>query len=105
MGISPCLRCTRVPDPESCGDKNCQLWQKWYIDRWNRLRLQARQAMEGVTPEPVGVRLGGRRYAAPHETQAYLGADPCDACLCPRDLCVTPCRIRRDWEQAREVSL
>lgn len=102
---SPCLRCSRVADPATCEDKSCQLWRQWFIERWDALRHQPKEAMEMVQTEPVGVCIGGRRYAAPHETERYLYQDPCESCLCPRELCGTPCRIRRDWDRSRKEVL
>lgn len=99
---SPCLRCLRVEDPRKCENKNCQLWQRWFIDQWNMLRADPRQAMEQVELKPVGVAIGGRRYAAPHQTRSYLRKDPCDACRCPKEFCTSPCPTRRAWEEARK---
>ena len=103
--VSPCGYCTRVPDSRECDNKNCMLWRQWYIDRWDAMRAAVRGRMD--TPgAPVGVRVSGTHYAAPHQVTAYLEADPCDSCLCPRDLCTTPCRIRAGWDRARgEVGL
>lgn len=81
-GGKPCLRCTRVPAPDCCNDKNCRLWQAWFVDRWDALRLSARQVMEAE----------------------YMAHDPCAACLCPKNLCSTPCRMKRVWLGAKEVS-
>lgn len=104
MKNSPCQRCTRVRDPEACENKNCQAWQQWFIARWNRMRQMPRQLRQQSQPEPVGVSLGGRHYAAPHQVSHYLHTDPCHSCLCPSDLCVDPCRVRLAWEKAvREV--
>lgn len=103
---SPCLRCTRVADPRNCENKNCQLWRKWFLHRWAQIHNYPRQKMEQVKLEPVGVVLGGKHYAAPHQVQQYLSKDPCQDCLCPKDLCSTPCGVRRAWENAkREVFL
>ena len=102
MNVSPCLTCTRVADPRQCEDKRCKVWQQWFIGRWDGLRSRVRLDMEQVKPEPEGVCIGGRHYAPPHRVQGYLEKDPCQDCLCPRDLCLVPCRIKRAWLQARE---
>ena len=62
--ISPCGYCTRVSDPRECENKNCMLWRKWYIDRWDTMRAAIRVRMDapGV---PVGVCVSGTYYAAP----------------------------------------
>ena len=60
-----------------------------------------RRQMEQAELKPVGVSVGGTRYAAPHQVQAYLQKDPCKECMCPKDLCTTPCRVRRAWEEAK----
>lgn len=98
---SPCLRCTRVPDPRECDNKQCKPWQQWFIDRWELLRSGPRQQMDAAQAVPMGVNIGGRHYAPPHQVKAYLSKDPCETCLCPQDLCMEPCRVRRAWEEAK----
>ena len=98
---SPCLRCTRVPDPRNCDNKRCQPWRQWFLDRWELLRSVPRQQMEQVVLTPNGSSIGGTRYTPPSQLQTYLRTDPCKACLCPKDLCTSPCRIRRAWEEAK----
>ncbi len=100
--ISPCMLCTRVKDPAGCENKNCKVWQVWFIERWEQLRCDVRAAMDAPV-EPVGVVVGGRHYAAPHQTRAYLQKDPCQGCACPKALCLAPCNLKRGWEQAREI--
>lgn len=102
MQTSPCLRCVRVSDPRNCENKNCPLWRRWFIDRWDTLRKQPRQAKEEQVLMPVGISVGGNRYAHPSQTRAYLQNDPCQSCLCPKDLCVTPCPTRRAWDESRK---
>lgn len=99
---SPCLSCTRVADPRSCDNKNCKPWQQWFLDRWAMIHAYPRQSMEKADLKPVGVKVGGRHYAAPHQVRKYLATDPCKECLCPRDLCGSPCRVRRAWEESRK---
>lgn len=102
--LSPCISCTRVKDPRNCENKNCQYWRRWYIARWEQLRSQLRASME-QKPEPVGVSISGRTYAAPHQVQAYLEQDPCNKCLCPKDLCRIPCNLKLNWLAARKEVL
>ena len=100
--ISPCIRCTRVGDPENCTDKKCSVWRDWFVERWDQMRQSYRSRMDAPA-EPLGVGVGGRHYAAPHQVQAYLAKDPCDGCDCPEDLCRLPCRTKNAWEGARKV--
>ena len=99
--ISPCMGCTRVEDPRACENKNCQLWQKWFIARWEGMRKAVLMQMHTAPRETAGVPLGGRRYAGPHQVRAYLRTDPCSGCVCDKDLCYEPCPSRRSWEMAR----
>ena len=102
MNASPCLGWTRVPDPGQCENKNCMLWQRWFVEKWNRLRREPRLQMETREKVREGEVIGGQQYALPHRVRAYLHEDPCGKCLCPKDLCKPPCRVKRDWIQARE---
>ncbi len=34
MCESPCARCTRVRNPDSCENKNCKDWKAWFLRRW-----------------------------------------------------------------------
>lgn len=99
---SPCVRCTKVSDQRNCDNKDCRLWQKWFIEKWDALRVVPRLQMEKTPRQLEGICIGGKYYALPHRVNSYLHTDPCDNCLCPRDLCVLPCRIKRDWQAARE---
>ena len=99
---SPCLRCARVACPRDCEDKNCRAWRQWFVEKWDTLRVQPRLKIEKTKPEPEGVNIGGVVYALPHRVTGYLEKDPCVGCLCPRDLCVVPCRVKRSWIKARE---
>ena len=101
---SPCVGCTRVKDPEACENKNCKPWQQWFIDRWELIRSVPRLQKETAVLQPLGVPLGGRYYAPPEQLADYRKNDPCDRCLCPRDLCTSPCPVRRAWEEDKEVS-
>lgn len=100
--LSPCGYCTRVREPRECENKSCMLWRQWFIDRWEAMRTAVRVQMDTARAEPVGAAVSGTHYAAPSQVELYLQTDPCGACLCPRDLCRTPCRIRRTWDRARE---
>lgn len=103
--LSPCMRCTRVKKPHLCDNKDCEVWRKWFIESWNAMRVAPRLEIEKKPKEAEGVSIGGRVYALPHRVDSYLKKDPCENCLCPRDLCVIPCRIKRDWLQARQEVL
>lgn len=99
---SPCVRCTKVKDPRDCENKDCRLWQTWFIEKWNDMRIAPRLAVETRPRQAEGVCIGGRYYALPHRVKSYIHTDPCEKCLCPRDLCAIPCRVKRDWLAARE---
>jgi len=105
MNICPCLRCGRVADPERCEDKECLLWRRWFVEKWDAMRVTPRLEAERRPRQEEGVVIGGVRYALPHRVRDYLRKDPCGGCLCPRDLCVLPCRVKRDWLQARENTM
>lgn len=103
--LSPCLTCTRVREPRDCENKNCRVWRQWFLKRWEQLRSIPKQQMEAAKPQPLGVCVGGQTYAAPNQVENYLKKDPCNGCLCPRDLCTEPCRVKRAWEDARNEVL
>lgn len=98
--FSPCLVCTRVSNPQDCENKNCKSWQKWFLGRWAAIRAYPRVMMDHAKREPVGVVVSGTYYAAPHQVADYRNNDPCKTCLCPKDLCNTPCRQKTAWKQA-----
>ena len=58
--------------------------------------------MEALELKPLGMNIGGNYYMSAHQRMAYLRKDPCSDCLCPKDLCQTPCQLRRTWDAARE---
>ena len=102
---SPCFTCTRVRDPENCENKLCKDWQSWFLQRWEAMRSNIRKEMETAKTEPVGVPLGGERYTPPHRIREYLENDPCDRCLCPKDVCHAPCPAKISWtESVNEVA-
>ena len=103
MNISPCMSCTRVHNPAGCENKECKVWKSWFVESWDRMRVQPRLSMEQVPTTPLGVNIGGTYYALPHRVKGYLQKDPCDGCLCPRDLCVLPCKIKRQWLRTRAL--
>lgn len=35
--VSPCLTCTRVPNPADCENKQCRLWGRWFLGRWREI--------------------------------------------------------------------
>lgn len=105
MLTCPCNRCTKVPHPWDCDNKECPRWRKWFIHRWDTLRAMPRLSIEKRPREPEGLYIGGNYYALPHRVDNYLNTDPCEKCLCPRDLCTIPCRVRRDWQAVREKVL
>lgn len=99
--VSPCLRCTRVKDPENCENKCCVPWRKWFTACWDQFRAGARQQMDQVEMVPAGVNIGGNYYTAPDQTREYIQKDPCVECLCPKELCTAPCRLRRAWDAVK----
>lgn len=98
---SPCQRCVRVPDPDKCDNKECRPWRQWFLDRWELIHRYPRAQAEQAQLKPVGVIIGGTRYAAPHTVQAYLAKDPCGSCVCTADMCTAPCPERLAWESAK----
>ena len=102
---SPCLTCTRVPNPRNCENKQCKLWQRWFLARWNLIHTWPRAVMDREDFRPGGVAVGGSLYAHPDAVRRYLATDPCKGCLCPRDLCATPCRRKVTWLEAKEERL
>ena len=103
---SPCLFCKLVADPRACEDKSCKLWQEWFLQRWEMIHAYPRKHMEQAELKPVGVNIGGTYYAAPHQVRRYRDTDPCESCVCPKELCSMPCPLKRAWEEAcKEVFL
>jgi len=35
---SPCTHCSRVTNWARCDNKDCALWRKWFLNRWQQLR-------------------------------------------------------------------
>lgn len=67
---SPCTYCCRVENPQACDNKDCMLWRKWFINRWEQLR---------------------KLYSKKE--------DPCGQCVCPQELCFEPCAEKQVWEK------
>ena len=96
---SPCFTCDRVKDPQNCENKNCRVWQTWYIARWESMRDAIRKEMAQARLRELGIPLGGERYASPHRVRSYLQTDPCT--LCPCGSCAVPCPVRKTWNEKR----
>ena len=92
--MSPCSTCLRVLDPENCENKECRLWQRWFVGRWEQLRQYPRRVMD-LPGQPAGVYIGGKCYAHPDQVRGYLTKDPCGGCRV--QTCKTPCRARQNW--------
>lgn len=99
---SPCVHCTRVRDPKNCENKGCKDWQAWFIDRWEAMREHVRAEMETAETTDAGIPLGGQRYAPPHRVREYLQTDPCEHCMCPKDICHAPCPVKSAWTQTKK---
>ena len=93
---SPCLTCRRVADPQSCDNKCCMLWRKWFLRRWALIH-NYRKAERRSSTAPVPAQSGKTI-----QTKGCLQADPCAQCLCPKDLCTVPCQARRVWEEGKK---
>lgn len=99
---SPCLTCSRVRDPDNCENKLCKDWQAWFIDRWETMRANVfSQVRQQKAAEQGAISVGGRQYSHPEHVRSYLRKDPCRECICPKDLCSTPCAVRKAWDAAR----
>lgn len=99
---SPCLTCQRVRDPNNCENKLCRDWQSWCIDRWDAMRREIRLQMENAELHEDGVQVGATLYSHPDRVREYFASSPCDGCLCPKDLCDTPCAARKVWDDVTE---
>lgn len=63
------------------------------------MRQNVRTQMENAPISEEGIPLGGNSYASPHRVRDYLDTDPCSRCLCPKDLCGTPCPAKTVWNE------
>lgn len=52
-GISPCVTCGRVKDPENCENKHCKLWKGWFLNRWELLRIGICRQLERLDAQQV----------------------------------------------------
>lgn len=34
---NPCTHCVRVADPAQCDNKQCKVWQRWFLSRWEQI--------------------------------------------------------------------
>ena len=101
---SPCLTCTRVSDPRACENKECRQWRQWFVERWALIHAYGRYHMEQTELRPTGVVIGGKVYTQPDRVRNYLSKDPCEGCICSKDLCETPCRSKQIWFREREAA-
>lgn len=69
---SPCVTCKRT-DPQECDNKECRIWQRWFVNRWEQLRREFLKEQ-----------------------------DPCTYCPWPKELCVEDCRHKRLWLKERK---
>lgn len=74
---SPCVTCTRVPNPNDCENKLCQPWKRWFLARWAEIHA----------------------YAQHNAVIKNLSNDPCDKCVCFGKACTGPCRIKQIWQE------
>lgn len=98
---APCRRCARAADPRMCDNRKCAVWKKWFTESWNAIRAYPRAQMN-ARAVPLGVRIGGRYYLHPDQLRAYCQKDPCKDCVSPRELCKSPCRAKKTWEEVRK---
>ena len=94
---SPCKTCRLVSSSYGCDNKNCPRWSAWWKDQWERTRALFRAAMD----VPVKKNPYAFQYDTPDQVRRYLSEDPCEKCKIPKDLCSTPCRSKKTWEDAR----
>ena len=48
MNQSPCMTCRRVKCPGNCENKQCQVWQRWFLHRSEQIRKLYANHAEGV---------------------------------------------------------
>ena len=98
----PCRVCCLVKNPAACENKECKPWRMWFTNTWNRRRREVLGKMEGEGQVLRGVSIGGRRYYNPDDLRQYLRTNPCAACHMGSGNCTSPCRIKQNWEMAKE---
>lgn len=103
MKLSPCTHCTKVPDARQCNNKDCAPWRRWYLEQWENMRAQVKENTQLKSQGQEGCSIGGVRYALPHRVKGYLDTDPCRGCMCPKELCLVPCAVKRRWQSARQT--
>ena len=96
---SPCLTCTRVTDPQACENKRCARWRQWFMGRWALIYAYGQLYLHPLDPAASSGSIGMK---APAEDFQQTGADPCDSCICERDMCAAPCRTKRAWLREQE---
>ena len=42
----PCRTCKRVKAPYDCNNKNCAIWQEWFLKWWENMRKNCRNALQ-----------------------------------------------------------
>lgn len=98
----PCKTCRRVSNSYACDNKECTRWQEWWIEQWERTRVLFRAAKD-IQPAPAPA--NKLQYDTPDHVRRYLAEDPCTKCKIPKDLCSTPCRSKKNWEDAKKGEL
>lgn len=51
VNSSPCAACRRVEKPEQCDNKDCMLWRRWFVARWEQMRRAYQAASTGKRQE------------------------------------------------------
>ena len=51
VNSSPCAACRRVEKPEQCDNKDCMLWRRWFVARWEQIRRTYQAASTGKRQE------------------------------------------------------
>lgn len=98
----PCRVCCLVKNPAACENKECRPWRMWFINTWNRRRSEVLREIGGEAQVLQGVSVGGRRYYNPDDLRQYLENNPCAPCPMGRGNCKSPCRVKQNWEIAKE---
>lgn len=99
---SPCSTCDKVPDPQACENKECRPWRQWFMYRWALIHAWGCYHLKQSDLQSADETAGEKVRTSQDRSRSYLSKDPCDGCICPKDLCSTPCRDKRIWQQRRE---
>ena len=103
MAIKPCLTCTRVKNPSDCEIKSCKEWRSWFVVRWDAMRKGVFASMQQAPVTEDVIRVGGHKYSHPDRVREYIrSGNPCASCACPKELCDTPCQVRKVWDKRRK---